>query len=211
MHVRPFKTNVCASKHAVSHTLSVGLGLSKLYCYIDEKTTVVHSGSYKVKIPSVIIYSFSQNVARFCLARTGSHHYFTMFPSFPNAPVFFMADVSELRMELIFPRSTFARLTPRGLVDVLGVVVEVGVTGVAVAAELDLEAFVGVVGGFDTASSFVVLATAGDALSFLSSDREDNSKAVIHFSYMIDNNETGIDIFYTVKPSNPTRHNFCNH
>lgn len=32
--------------------------------------------------------------------------------------VLFMADVSELRMELIFPRSTFARLTPRGLAAV---------------------------------------------------------------------------------------------
>lgn len=43
-------------------------------------------------------------------------------------------------------------------------------------AVLDLEAFVGVVGGFNTASNFVVLARAGDALSFLSSEREDNSK-----------------------------------
>ena len=33
-----------------------------------------------------------------------------------NSQVFFMAVVSELRMELIFPRSTLARLTPRGLV-----------------------------------------------------------------------------------------------
>lgn len=35
------------------------------------------------------------------------------------AAVLFMADVSELRMELIFPRSTLARLTPRGLVGAL--------------------------------------------------------------------------------------------
>lgn len=33
--------------------------------------------------------------------------------------VFFMADVSELRMELIFPRSTFSRLTPSGEVGAL--------------------------------------------------------------------------------------------
>lgn len=33
--------------------------------------------------------------------------------------VFFMADVSELRMELIFPRSTFSRLTPRGAAGAL--------------------------------------------------------------------------------------------
>lgn len=57
----------------------------------------------------------------------------------------------------------------------------VGVTAVAVvaaaaAAELVLEAFVGVVGGFDAASDFVVLATAVDALSFLSSASKSNSK-----------------------------------
>lgn len=83
-----------------------------------------------------------------------------------------MADVSELRMELIFPRSTFSRLTPRGVVGALWAVAEVGVTGVAVAAAaaaLVLEAFVGMVGSFDAASDFVVLATAVGALSFLSS------------------------------------------
>ncbi len=56
---------------------------------------------------------------------------------------------------------------------------EVGVTGAAVAAapELVLEAFVGVVGGFEVASDFAVLATAADALSFLSSAFRDNSKS----------------------------------
>lgn len=37
------------------------------------------------------------------------------------------------------------------------------------AVELVFEAFVGVVGGFETASDFAVLATAADAFSFLSS------------------------------------------
>lgn len=43
-----------------------------------------------------------------------------------------------------------------------------GGAGVA-EAESVLAAFVGVVGGFDAASDFVVLATAADTLSFLSS------------------------------------------
>lgn len=62
-----------------------------------------------------------------------------------NLQVFFMADVSELRMELIFPRSTLARLTPSGLA---GALAEVGVPVVEVAAAeaLFFEAFVGVVG-----------------------------------------------------------------
>lgn len=45
---------------------------------------------------------------------------------------------------------------------------EVGGAGVA-EAESVLAAFVGVVGGFDAASDFVVLGTAADTLSFLSS------------------------------------------
>lgn len=87
------------------------------------------------------------------------------------AAVFFMADVSELRMELIFPRSTFARLTPRGFAEALGALAEVGVTGAAVAATaaLAFEAFVGVVGSFDAGSDLVVLATAEVTLSLLSS------------------------------------------
>lgn len=40
---------------------------------------------------------------------------FSQFKSRLTIPVFFMADVSELRMELIFPRSTFSRLTPIGV------------------------------------------------------------------------------------------------
>lgn len=79
-----------------------------------------------------------------------------------------MADVRELRMELIFPRSTFSRLTPSGFTEALWAAAVVGVTGVAGAAAVALvfEAFVGVVGSFDAASD---LATAVDVLSFLSS------------------------------------------
>ncbi len=42
------------------------------------------------------------------------------------------------------------------------------------AVELVFEAFVGVVGGFEVASDFAVLATAADAFSFLSSASKDN-------------------------------------
>lgn len=44
-------------------------------------------------------------------------------------------------------------------------------------AELALEAFVGVVGGFEDASDFVVLATAAETLSFLLSACKNNSKS----------------------------------
>lgn len=72
-----------------------------------------------------------------------------------------MADVSELRIELIFPRSTFARLTPSGLAGVLWALAEVGVTVVAVAAATSLfEAFVGVVGA-------TAVTAVGIVLSFL--------------------------------------------
>lgn len=77
-------------------------------------------------------------------------------------------------MELIFPRSTLARLTPRGVVGALRPAVEVGVTGVAVAGVVALafEDLVGVVGSvsFDNAPSFVVLETTVEAFSFFSSD-----------------------------------------
>lgn len=55
-----------------------------------------------------------------------------------------------------------------------------GVTGAAVAAAgvLILDAFVGVVGGFDAASD---LATAVDVLSFLSSAIKNNQKADTFF------------------------------
>lgn len=53
-----------------------------------------------------------------------------------NIPVFFIADVSELRMELIFPRSTFSRLTAIGVSGVLW-------------AELPLAGLVGVPGSFE--------------------------------------------------------------
>lgn len=84
-----------------------------------------------------------------------------------------MADVRELRMELIFPRSTLARLTPRGVVGALVTLACMGVTGAAVvAAAADttgLETVVGVVGGSDVVSDFKVLETEGGDLSFLSS------------------------------------------
>lgn len=88
-----------------------------------------------------------------------------------------MADVSELRMELIFPRSTLARLTPSGVVGALVAVADVGVSGVTVAAAevLVLEAFVGVMGGFDGTSDFIVFEAATAGLSFLSSTRENNN------------------------------------
>lgn len=81
-------------------------------------------------------------------------------------------------MEVIFPRSTLARLTPSGAVGVLGVA-DVGVTGVvvAVAEALVLEAFTDVFGSFDGASDFVALETAAAGFSFLSSENESNSKS----------------------------------
>lgn len=74
-------------------------------------------------------------------------------------------------MELIFPRSTLARLTPRGAVGAVVALAGVGVTGFAVvtAEGLGLDGFVGVLGGFDAESGFV-LVTAGDSLSSLSSE-----------------------------------------
>lgn len=96
----------------------------------------------------------------------------------PNTPVVFIADVRELRMELIFPRSTLARLTPRGAVGALGPVAEVGVTGVAgvaAAVLLVLEAFVGVVGSFDATSDLLVFVTGVKDLSFFSSAHKNNS------------------------------------
>lgn len=54
---------------------------------------------------------------------------------------------------------------------------EVGGAGVA-EAESVLAAFVGVVGGFDAASDFVVLGTAADTLSFLSSTVKTIERAV---------------------------------
>lgn len=88
-----------------------------------------------------------------------------------------MADVSELRIELIFPRSTLARLTPRGVVGAPETLVDVGVTGAAVvvaagAAATGLKTFVGVVGSFDGVSDFKDLETDWDGLSFLSSRGE---------------------------------------
>lgn len=66
----------------------------------------------------------------------------------------------------------------------------------AVAAEeLVFEAFVGVVGGFDAASDFVALATAADALSFLSSDSKIDYSKIIQradtFSNLNYNSTTG--------------------
>lgn len=103
-----------------------------------------------------------------------------------NTPVFFMADVSELRIELIFPRSTLARLTPRGVVGALVTLVDVGVTGAAVvvvvaageAAATGLKTFVGVVGSFNGVSDFEDLETDWDGLSFLSS-RGEKEKVVV--------------------------------
>lgn len=64
-------------------------------------------------------------------------------------------------MELIFPRSTLAKFTPRGEVGALVALVVVGVTGVDVGVEaLTFEAFAGVSGSFDRTSGFKVLETA---------------------------------------------------
>ena len=73
-----------------------------------------------------------------------------------------MADVSELRMELIFPRSTLAKLTPKGVVGAGVDLADVGVPGFAVVAATALvfEAFVGVLGSFISVSDFGVLETA---------------------------------------------------
>ena len=90
-----------------------------------------------------------------------------------------MADVRELRMELIFPKSTLARLTPSGLVGALRAEAEVGVIGVVVTAAVlafVLAAFVGVVGTFGAKSDFVALETAADAFSFFSSVDDNNTK-----------------------------------
>lgn len=93
-----------------------------------------------------------------------------------NTPVFFMTDVRELRIELIFPRSTLARSTPRGVVGTLVTLACTGVTGAVVtAAAADvtgLETVVGVVGDFDVVSNFKVLETEGEDLSFFSSIRK---------------------------------------
>lgn len=91
-----------------------------------------------------------------------------------------MAEVSELRMEVIFPRSTLARLTPRGVAGVLAGVADVGVTGVVVvvvAEALFLEAFAGGFGSFEGASDFAALDMAAAGFSFLSSENEGNSKS----------------------------------
>lgn len=91
-------------------------------------------------------------------------------PTPPVLPVFFMADVSELRIELIFPRSTLARLTPRGADGVFVAVADVEVTEVVVTAAeaLVLKTFAGVLVTFEDTSDFVVFETAEEGLSFLS-------------------------------------------
>ena len=80
--------------------------------------------------------------------------------------VFFMAEVMELRMELIFPGSTFARLTPRVVAGVHWRLGAVGVSGVGVVAgEVILGDFAVVSGrlSFVGAPALVVLEAAGDA------------------------------------------------
>lgn len=69
-------------------------------------------------------------------------------------------------MELIFPKSTFARLTPITAEETFWAEEEVGVAGAAAELEFVLAALAGVVGGFDAASDFVALVTAVEALSF---------------------------------------------
>lgn len=73
-------------------------------------------------------------------------------------------------MELIFPRSTLARLTPRGVVGAVVALVVVGVTGVDVGVEaLTFAAFTGVSVSFDRTSGFKVLGTAFVGFSCFSS------------------------------------------
>lgn len=82
-------------------------------------------------------------------------------------------------MELIFPRSTLARFTPRGVVGVVIALADVGVTGAAVVTTegMGLGGFVAVLGGFDAASDFV-LETAPDGWSDLPSGRGKINKSV---------------------------------
>lgn len=77
-------------------------------------------------------------------------------------------------MELIFPKSTFARLTPITAEETFWVEAEVGVGVAGAAAELEfiLAALAGVVRGFDAASDFVALVTAVEALSFSTPGKE---------------------------------------
>lgn len=102
-----------------------------------------------------------------------------------GVPVFFMAEVSELRMELILPRSTFSRPTPRGTAGVLWVEVEVEGAEMPAAEEVTLEALVGVVGVFGAASAFVALATVAAALlSFFLSAMQKQSNKQLLFLHM---------------------------
>lgn len=79
-----------------------------------------------------------------------------------HSPVFFMAEVRELRMELIFPRSTFSMLTPMGVPPWPG--------------GLPLGGLVGVAGGLDAAPPFAVFSTAVELFSFLSSAAEKETR-----------------------------------
>ena len=104
-----------------------------------------------------------------------------------------MAEVMELRMELIFPRSTLARLTPSVVVGVLWRVTAIGDSGVgAEAGGVVLGDFIVVSGrlSFDGTPTLVVLETAGDAFPVFSSTGESNIIQVysfIHASNQITN------------------------
>lgn len=92
-----------------------------------------------------------------------------------------MADVSELRIELIFPRSTLAKLTPRGVVGAGVALADVGVPGFAVGAAeaVVFDVFVGVHGSLFSVSDFGVLETAVDDLSLSSATyRKQNTKLI---------------------------------
>lgn len=64
-------------------------------------------------------------------------------------------------------------------------------------AELALEAFVGVVGGFEDASDFAVLATAAESLSFLLSACKNNSKSCY---FLISGSLICMCVKYTITP-----------
>jgi len=108
------------------------------------------------------------------LTHSGQFWAFCLVDTTTNILVFFMADVMELRMELIFPRSTLSKLTPSGEVGALrpaagGAVSGVGGAGAEAGGVVlgDL-VVVSVSVSFIGTLNFVILKTAGDAVSVLS-------------------------------------------